>query len=266
MRGRENKLLDEIERGALDSGAPLAATLRKCVALGGQARSAELRDWASRELNGYGPDDELPEWRKVNAPLQIDGVSGNYQVSHQTISRWTLPDFARDNLTEEVSLVQGVGELEAMIRDADRSVIRLGPRMGQELVAYMNSTNENQFQHIEKIYWALSTTAIHGVLDRIRTALTALVAEMRDGMPDTAGAPSPEVASQAVQFIVSGKRHRVVINNAQASGSATSSVGQGQEQEPEARGWKRWARVSGIIALLLTGVGTVAGVLQYLAG
>jgi hypothetical protein len=47
-------LLSQIEEGALDSRVPLVDVLRKCVALGGQAGSAELRDWARRELDGYG--------------------------------------------------------------------------------------------------------------------------------------------------------------------------------------------------------------------
>jgi hypothetical protein len=73
MRGRDRGLLTEIERGALDDNVPLATTLRKCVALGGQAGSIELRRWASRELNGYkAGDDDLPEWRIVGAVLHID--------------------------------------------------------------------------------------------------------------------------------------------------------------------------------------------------
>ncbi|MER7457651.1 hypothetical protein [Micromonospora sp. NPDC126480] len=261
-----NRLLIEIERGALDSGVPLADTLRKCVALGGQARSVELRDWASRELNGYSGDDELPEWRKVHAPLQVDLISGHRHISNQTISRWDLPEFARDDLTEEVALVQGVGALEAMIRNSGENVVKLGPYMGADLVAHMNHANKNPYQHIERLYWAVSTTSVHGVLDRIRTALTALVAELRDAMPDDADNPTAEVANQAVQFIVTGKRNRVVVNSAQSSSAATSSVGQAQEQEPEPPGWKRWARVSGILGLIVAVVGGVAGVLQYLAG
>ncbi|WBC06777.1 hypothetical protein [Micromonospora sp. WMMA1947] len=266
MGKRHNKLIDEIERGALDSSTSLADTLRKCVALGGQARSTELRDWASRELNGYGPDDELPKWRKTHAALQIDLISANHHITNQTISRWDLPDFARDGLTEEVPFVQGVGAMEAMIRNANGNVVKLGPNMAADLVSYMNSENTNPYQRIERLYWAVSTTAIQAILDNIRTALTALVAELRDGTPDDAVKPSAEAANQAVQFIISGKRNRVVVNSAQASGHASSSVGQGQEQEPESPGWKRWARISGIIGLIVAVAGSVAGVLQYMAG
>jgi hypothetical protein len=66
-------LLERIEQGALDSGTPLADSLRLCVALGGRAGSAELRDWARKELDGYGANDDLPDYRVVTVPILIDG-------------------------------------------------------------------------------------------------------------------------------------------------------------------------------------------------
>ena len=47
-----NKLLDEVEAGALESSVPLADVLRKCVSLGGWSGSESIRDWALQELNG----------------------------------------------------------------------------------------------------------------------------------------------------------------------------------------------------------------------
>ena len=71
MSNRSNRLLGEIEAGALDRRTPIGDVLRKVIALGRQAGSAELRDWATRELRGYGADDEIPV--QVGAPLQIVG-------------------------------------------------------------------------------------------------------------------------------------------------------------------------------------------------
>jgi hypothetical protein len=39
---RSDRLLEEIEKGALDSGKPIAEVLRKAITLGGRADSAEL--------------------------------------------------------------------------------------------------------------------------------------------------------------------------------------------------------------------------------
>jgi len=109
MRRRDNTLITQIERDAVDDRVLLSATLRKCLILAGQVGSAELREWVSRELNGYQPEEELPSWRKVPAPLQIDGIQGRFHVRGQTISRYFLPEFARDDITEEVIVFWGVG-------------------------------------------------------------------------------------------------------------------------------------------------------------
>lgn len=50
---RVDPLLDQIERDVLDENVSVATALRKCVALGGRSGSAALRDWATRELEGY---------------------------------------------------------------------------------------------------------------------------------------------------------------------------------------------------------------------
>jgi hypothetical protein len=137
--------------------------------------------------------------------------------------------------------------------------------MGSELVTYMNHKNDVPYQHIERLYWSVSTTAIHGVLDHVRTALTQLVAELRHATPDNASVPSEEAASQAVQVIVHGTGHRVIVNNAQASGDATSHASQQPNPQADPPGWKRWARVGGAIVGVAGIVAAVFAVLQYLA-
>lgn len=263
MSRRDGGLIEQIQRGALDSAIPLADTLRKCVALGGQTRSADLRDWAVRELNGYGPEDELPQWRIINAPLHIDGIKGNFHVKNMMISSWDLPDFAREHVTEELHLVQGVGMLEALIRNARGNSIELGPYMSADLVKYMNHVNQNPYQHIERLYWSVSTSSVSGVLDRIRTSLTSLVAELRHGMGDVAAFPSAEVATNAVQFVVTGKRNRVTVNSAQAGGHGTSEITERPAEAPP--GWRRWARIGGGLVGVAGVVAAVFAVLQYLA-
>jgi hypothetical protein len=85
---RSDRLLEEIEKGALDSGKPIAEVLRKAITLGGRADSAELRDWARRELTGYGPDDELPPYRRIVAPLQMDAATMGGFIKNQSLSSW----------------------------------------------------------------------------------------------------------------------------------------------------------------------------------
>ncbi len=122
-------LLDQIEADVLDNRAPLADALRKIVILGGQAGSLELREWASKELRGYQSDDDLPDYRKVGAPLKVNGINGRFHFTGQTISSSVLPDFAREAVNETLHLTKPIGEIEEMFRQAEKAgdAINLSP-------------------------------------------------------------------------------------------------------------------------------------------
>jgi len=215
----------------------------------------ELRDWALRELNGYGPDDELPPWRIVTAPLKIDFSNVRGIVRGYDISPWELPEFARDKITNDIPFAKGVGELGEILRGTE-DFIKLSPPGAQDLVMLWNHDNRDEFQHIHVLYWVVSKIAISSILDRIRTTLTAIVAELRAGMGDGGGLPSPELTKQAVEIAVHGHGNRVIINQSGAGEPVVGSTVGGSSEGGRAR-WKFW----GTIGAFVVGLATVIGVI-----
>lgn len=248
-------LMGEIERDLLQE-KPLVTLLRKLILLGGNAGSPELRAWASQELRGYNREDELPSYRSVTAPLQIDGAVFNGIVRHQPIGPMELPDFAREEISEQVPLRMGVSEIHQMVtqhRD-DRSVSLIPPGAA-DLVSYMNMTGEMN-GHIVSLYWSVSTVALEGVLDQIRTRLAELIAELRSATPYGQTLPSAAEAANAVNFVINGRGNRVSITQASHGGVVTTS--------PETTGgfWTRARIIGAAVVGLATIVGTVIAVLQ----
>jgi hypothetical protein len=219
----------------------------------------ELRDWASRELRGYGPDDELPAYRTVYAPILADAVTGNAIIKGQQISSSGLPDVVREEgISEELPLRQGVGELEALIKgqDPDKGIHFSLP--GATLIGQMIDHNSgNPWQHIQRIYWSVIPAVISGVLDNIRTTLAELISELLGTMPRGQEVPTPDQANQAVQVAVNGKRSRVTVMTAQASGNATSTVSP-ESQSPSADEPGFWT-TSRKIGAAIVGLATIAG-------
>jgi len=80
MASRDQKIINEIEAGALDENTPIASVLRKCLVLGGRVGSADLRDWARRELHGYEKNIDIPPYQIVAAHIKIDVVMGYNRV------------------------------------------------------------------------------------------------------------------------------------------------------------------------------------------
>lgn len=262
MGRRHATLLDEVEADVV-SGAPLADALRKVLILGGQSGSAALRDWVVRELRGYEPDDELPAYRVVGAPICVDAVVPGAIVTGQRVSVMELPEFARDVVAEQVDVTFPVAELEMMVASAQArgdSTVRLSPAGAADLVLLWNHESQVASQRIVAVYWDVPVVGLVGVLDQARTTVAELVAELRAGTPQGQGVPASDVADRAVSVAVYGRGARVVVSSQIAGGDAIAAVGVPGSEDP---GW--WTPVRTVWAGAVGAATIAAAVLAYLA-
>jgi hypothetical protein len=74
-------------------------------------------------------DDELPEYRVIPAPIQIDALVGAMQLTRHQIVIQELPAQAREFMDNTVGLRMGVADLEAMVaeRPPDQKALKLSP-------------------------------------------------------------------------------------------------------------------------------------------
>lgn len=259
MAKRQRDLLDEIERDVLDESKSLASALLKCLSLGGHAGSADLREWAARELYGYPSREDLPDYRLVTAPLLMDGFPPGAQFRGKSVSVIELPKEAREAISDELPLTYGVAQIEGLIRQAESrgGSIPLGPPAGAELALMM--THEVGRYQVERIYWSVNAAVLRGVTSVMRGKLIELVAEMRAGTVQGEGIPPPAIAEQAVQFVLYGKGHRITLATAGEGGTAIAAFQDGASDE---RGfWTRSRRVGAAIVGLAGIVSAVAAVL-----
>ena len=239
-------LLGKIELEAL--GGDVVKALRLCISLGGHSDSAALREWAARELHGYSGDHELPGYRRIQAPLCVDTISPTGIAKGLTISTFQLPEFVREDITEELELTHPITELLDMARSAEREgeSVRLLPLGAAEVLLYMNKSGEYS-PHVERLYWQVAPTTIRGVVERVCTDIVELVGEMRAGLPKGQDLPSPDVANQAVNVVVKGTGNRVVLKHVhQESGDRSS------EESTRHRTLKVMAWVAAIVAAIVS--------------
>lgn len=239
-------LLARVEAEAL--GGDVVKALRLCIMLGGRSESVELREWASRELRGYGPDDELPDYRRVGAPLCVDGFTHGAMFTGRTISALQLPEVAQEHLSEQLELPYPIPELRDMARAAQRKgePVRLSPPLAADLVVLMNGSG-NYTASFERLYWQVASTTIKGVVERVRTDIIGLASEIRSGMPRGHDLPSADLATQAFNLVVKGTGHRVVVRNVhQASGHVPS-----YNVPARRRLLRAAARIAGIVSAIV---------------
>ncbi|WP_141390715.1 AbiTii domain-containing protein [Cellulosimicrobium cellulans] len=187
-------LLRSLRERLLDESEPLAGLLRKCLLLGAETGSTALRDWARKELNGYGEDDEVPEYRKVGTVLSVDSMNAHALTRGQIVDRIHMPSECWDYVHDSLALKQPIEELEQLA--AREQVSFTNPRLAYAQAVWDRSLGE--FQSIVSLSYVTSGSALTGILGQIRTQLVDLVADLTADTPLTA-LPRKEQVDAAVQ-------------------------------------------------------------------
>jgi hypothetical protein len=97
----------------------------------------------------------------------------------QPISVWDLPDFAQDQMSNEVELRHRVFQLVSLSHSSEP--LCFSPPGAAELVKLMNMSG-NYLPNIIDIYWKVHPTSVVAAVDSIRTSFVGVVAELRGGM------------------------------------------------------------------------------------
>jgi hypothetical protein len=196
-------LLAQLERDVPDRAVPLADLLRTCLIMAGQTQAAQLRSWASGELNGYPRRDSVPEYRVVVAPIYWDVEVPYRGVFTRQVNIQDLPDFVREHINEMVPLNQSVDELEELATrfTAQNEPVPLGV-IGGDLYTEMWSRTNGSGQRAIRMYWCLDPAVIRGVLGRVRTALTEFVVELRTEVGYSDQLPSAAQTDEAFRAAV----------------------------------------------------------------
>lgn len=172
-------LLRSLRGRLLDESEPLAGLLRKCLMLGAETGSETLREWARKELNGYSDEDEVPQYRKVQAPISVDSINGRIWAKGQIVSRHQLPQAAWEYVPDEISLKQPIEELERLAGQKAFS-------FGSPGLAYAQAIWNKElgpFQNIVGLSYSMSGSVLAGVLGQVRTKLVEVVADLTADTP-----------------------------------------------------------------------------------
>ncbi|MFF0151543.1 hypothetical protein [Micromonospora sp. NPDC005203] len=173
-------LLRSLREHLLDESEPLAGLLRKCLLLGAETGSEALREWARRELNGYGDEDEVPKYRKFqDVPISMDSMSGRFWRRGDIISRVNLPPEARGYVLEELTFRQPIEELQQLAGQKQVSFTAPGLAVAQAIW----NRELGPFQNIDGLSYVVPGSAVMGILGQIRTKLVDVVADLTADTP-----------------------------------------------------------------------------------
>lgn len=234
-------LLDQIDDAAL--GGDVTRALLLCQKLAGHAGSEELRSWAERELAGYPPDAELPEFRTIRGVMIGQGVMPGARFQHVTIPSDILPKELLDEGFLDLPIRWSIAQVQAAA-DTGKDVTVM-PHRSALLAQVVNSANQSAAQ-FEQVHFDCSSTAFLAISTAVKSKLLSLTAELRRFLPDNASLDHRKL-SRAVEnasVVVLGDHNTIATATAAAQATAQQS-----------RWWQPlWVKITGGCGLVALGI------------
>lgn len=174
-------------------------------------------------MHGYTGVDELPDYRRIRAGLYVDGVNAAYQVRGQQISSLALPDFVREEISEDLEVRHSIPALQKMVRSAEEhdEPIRLAPPSAPLLMQYLS---QHSNYGITALYWSLNASTVGEITERVCTDVIAMVNEIRAAIGPDHILPSSDIVAQAVEVVVHGNANRIILKDV-TQGRDSSPIG-----------------------------------------
>jgi len=214
------KLFDEIVDALSSTETSLRTALLKTKVLMHRIGHQELAEWVNDELNGYGAQAEVPEYRKIGGTLKGAVSNGIRRYSEYALPTWHLEDRIRTYF-EKRNIAQSVGALEELVASGKASFImqhpvEMGAPISKALQGYV----------VESLWTEVAGAQLVSILDAVRSRLLDFVLGLQEKLGDipeaemkeaAKGIDAPAMFQHAVfgdnTTVVVGHRNQTTIHN-----------------------------------------------------
>jgi len=174
----------------------------------------ESVEWINRELNGYGDDDEVPEYRVIHSQPKVtatDGITRRWNDMPAVTSH--LSDKQRDFLTRN-EMRQSISGIEYLARGEGDTLSRsIAPEMWPKLSEGLSAGIQVEYAHCE-----IAKSQILQIITVIRSRLLDFVLELEEKFPSDA---TPDEIKSISEEIGTGN----LLNNAMFGDNTTIILG-----------------------------------------
>jgi hypothetical protein len=173
------KLIDEAISILGDAGEPLANAFFKAQIIAHKLKDKEFAEWVKGELQGYGSDVELPEYRRVRlTPYgHVESLSRRY-TNHP------LPTGGMPAELQEIILVSHLNQSIAVIEEFAKSDESLVVPFNTNVYGYLRQGIDSSFV-ITSAFGKPPAGCFTQILNEARSRLLDLLLELSAVIPDT---------------------------------------------------------------------------------
>lgn len=175
-------LLEIIITELSDIKIPLESALLKLNVLAYRLNNEDLKNWVTKEIDGYNISDSVPLYRKIRTILKVDYTINSYHG----VAKYTCQDvpleFSNDEIMKkfnEHEFYEGVNHIQNIINTAEKPTQILS--LPYEFVNFLQLFYNNYYHpspNVFSLYQLLSVSQLHQILSSIRKNFLELVLDL----------------------------------------------------------------------------------------
>ncbi|KQV14012.1 hypothetical protein ASC97_12445 [Rhizobium sp. Root1203] len=212
-------LLAEIQNDAVNDTTPVATLLRKVLVLASNLDSGVLEDWVKLEMNGYPPEVEVPEYRRIKMAFKASGANIAYKATAMPVP------------TRLVAAATGIEDIHIFqCRQPIGTIIAVDIDATKPMTVSMNNYSHllpgkvvDESYDIHSFWGEFSASQVLGIIDAVRNRVLDFVLTLKKKYPNAGevdGMTTKELAVGTVQHIF----HTTINGNAGVVGNANHST------------------------------------------
>ena len=161
----------QLQRDATDVGIRVSDLLRKGLIVAQKLGMQEFEAWISNELDGYGEDSDLPDYRVVTTQLRaFNPYRGWERVNFEDPTEW--------DAVSRMRVGQPIAQIEALLEGEEKPsglTMAISEQLRQSLMNRMNYPARVEIQ--------VPYSQVQGIVDAVRTITLKWALQMeRDGL------------------------------------------------------------------------------------
>lgn len=191
-------LVSELQIIASDTQSSPLDVLRKALVVSNKLRQHNLSDWISKELNGYGPEDKVPDYRSLIAQVMYNLTNGFIQIKGATLE--LAPETSID-------LRKSIMEIEHICDSSSDDFVKLSPSKKQ-IDMFQNYAKQQNPNCIYELYLSVHIAQFKHILESCKTKILEWALEL-----ESAGIVGENHTFKETEKQAAANKTSVIVNN-----------------------------------------------------
>ena len=162
----KSQLIKDIATNKID----LEEGLQRLLIITSELDNEMISEWIISELNGYGRDDIIPDYRKrISYRIVYSGINGKLKMTNQTLPLHYFSKGLRDDI-DGITIKESIKVIE--------TIVKKGETIGCDLTALASDVFENTGIQCYKIFQEYSNISFEQLLSNVKSKLILFLLDL----------------------------------------------------------------------------------------